>query len=620
MSPTNNRRSDPGGLSSEAVLVWVVVIAVVTIMGGLWVVMHLGHRLAGNGAAVPMNPFEVVFGLLGGSLAWPGTAGWAVLVGLAAVVMLLVVLIGMAVRRASRRRSRVDRAAEYMGRGHDVEGISQKQAAATAKRLGVRRPGMEEPARASGLRRLPRRKKESEWATGVPIGKTVAGGAPLFGSWEDMHVDIWGPRTGKTTSRAVPAILDAPGSVLVTSNKRDVVDATRDVRASAGGVWVFDPQGIAEEPASWWWNPLGYVTDEVKAAELAGHFAAGSRDPGAKTDAYFDGDGQDLLAGLLLAAALDRRPITDVYLWTTRPTDDTPADILKAHGQELIAAQVRGILKAPEKQRGGVYGTARQMASCLTNRQVAAWITPADPYRREFSPDAFVATGGGTLYSLSKEGRGTAGPLVTALTVAVVDAAERLAVKSPGGRLETPLLGVLDEAANVCRWAQLPSLYSHYGSRGIVLMTILQSWSQGVDVWGESGMKKLWSASNVKVYGGGVSEDGFLESLSKLIGDYDRLSSSTSHSKGQRTVSQQLHRERILDVADLGALPKGRAVVLASGSRPTLVTTQPWMTGPHREAVEASIRAHDPLAERTIATADSEHSRVEAELATKERA
>ena len=65
------------------------------------------------------------------------------------------------------------------------------------------------------------------------------------------------------------------------------------------------------------------------------------------------------------------------------------------------------------------------------------------------------------------------------------------------------MLGVLDEAANVCRWKELPNLYSHYGSRGIVLMTILQSWSQGVDVWGQSGMRKLWSAANVAVYGGG---------------------------------------------------------------------------------------------------------------------
>ncbi len=103
----------------------------------------------------------------------------------------------------------------------------------------------------------------------------MRGGQQLYGSWEDMHLDIWGPRTGKTTSRAIPAILDAPGAVLVTSNKRDVVDATRDVRAVAGPVWVFDPQGITLEEASWWWNPLSYVTDEVRAARLAEHFAAG---------------------------------------------------------------------------------------------------------------------------------------------------------------------------------------------------------------------------------------------------------------------------------------------------------------------------------------------------------
>ncbi|WP_307802681.1 TraG/TraD/VirD4 family protein [Cellulomonas dongxiuzhuiae] len=177
---------------------------------------------------------------------------------------------------------------------------------------------------------------------------------------------------------------------------------------------------------------------------------------------------------------------------------------------------------------------------------------------------------------------------------------------------------MLDEAANVCRWGELPNLYSYYGSRGIVLMTILQSWPQGVEVWGESGMKKLWSASNVKVYGGGVSEGTFLEDLSRPIGDYDRLSSSTSTGKGHRTVSQQLHRERILDVANLAAMPKGRAVVLASGARPTLIRTQPWMTGAHAPAVRASIAAHDPQAERTINEAQTELVAVAADTAAQE--
>lgn len=120
------------------------------------------------------------------------------------------------------------------------------------------------------------------------------------------------------------------------------------------------------------------------------------------------------------------------------------------------------------------------MASCLTNRQVAAWITPQGPAdtRPQSSPEEFLCAGlpsaagesaptkPGTLYSLSKEGRGTAGPLVTALTVAVVEAAEELAAQSAGGRLATPLVGVLDEAANVCRWRELPNLYSHAARAG----------------------------------------------------------------------------------------------------------------------------------------------------------
>lgn len=578
MSTPNNRRRDPGGFGAETLMLLVGIGGVVAAIVVLNVAVRLGHQLDGTGVELPSDPFAFTLGVILGRVPWPASATWIVAV-LLAIVLALVVLAIVGVVRYRKGRTRVDRASSYMGRGKDVEGLSKRNAQAQATRLGV------------------------TGSLGVPIGKTL-GQMPLYGTWEDMHIDIWGPRTGKTTSRAVPAVLDAPGGVLVTSNKRDVVDATRDVRAEAGPVWVFDPQGIALENPTWWWNPLSYVTDEVRAAKLADHFASGSRDPGAKTDAYFDPAGQDLLAGLLLAAALDVRPITDVYTWLTRPTEEEPIDILRRHGYDLTADQVRGVITAPEKQRGGIYGTAQQMASCLTNRQVAAWVNPqGNPdLRPQFDPAAFVRDGG-TLYSLSKEGRGTAGPLVTALTVAVVEAAEELAAGSAGGRLSVPLLGVLDEAANVCRWRELPNLYSHYGSRGIVLMTILQSWSQGVDVWGDSGMRKLWSASNVKVYGGGVSEDAFLESLSKLIGDFDRQASSVSSGRGGRSVNQQLHRERILDVADLAAMPKGRAVVLSSGNRPTLIRTQPWMTGPHAEKVKASIAAHDPQASRTIVEA-----------------
>jgi type IV secretory pathway TraG/TraD family ATPase VirD4 len=418
----------------------------------------------------------------------------------------------------------------------------------------------------------------------------------LWAGWEDVAVDVWGPRTGKTTSRAIPSILAAPGAVLATSNKRDVVDATRDVRARQGRVWVFDPQEIADEAPSWCWNPLSYVVDERRAAELADVFASCSREVGAKTDAFFDTAGQNLVAYLLLAAALEQRPLTQVYLWLTQPNNDEPAVSLREHGYAVIASALQAQINAPEKQRGGVFGTAQEMCSFMTNRGAMRWVVN-DPSRpvAVFDPHAF-AVSCDTLYSLSKEGKGSAAALVTALTLAVCEAAEDRAKRCRGGRLPVPLVAVLDEAANVCRWRKLPDLYSHYGSRGICLLTILQSWSQGVEVWGREGMRKLWSAATVKVYGGGVSEVEFLEEISKLIGDYDLLSRQATHGMRQgRSTSRSVRRERILDVADLGSLPPGRVVVFASGSRPVLARSVPWMTGADADAIRASIAAHDPV-------------------------
>lgn len=589
MSQPNNRRSDPSGNGTGAL---VFIFAVAILGGGTWASVYYGHKLEGTESSLPSDPFQLVIGLFTGDVLWPDAGLW-VAIGIGVGILALVALWLWLTKGGQKHRTRIDRSAQFMGTGKDIESMSKKSALATAERLGVKN------------------------SAGVPIGQHLLSGKPLYGSWEDMHIDIWGPRTGKTTSRAVPAILDAPGAVLVTSNKRDIVDATRGPRLEKGPVFVFDPQGITMEEPTWWWNPLSYVTDEVRASRLAEHFASGSREPGAKTDSYFDPAGQDLLAGLLLAAALDNRPITDVYLWLTRPSDERPVEILEEHGFELSSAQVGGVVALPEKQRGGIYGTAQQMAGCLTNRAIVRWVTalPGTDSRPKFNPADFVAAGG-TLYSLSKEGKGTAGPLVTALTVAVVEAAEELAVLSPGGRLQVPLVGVLDEAANVCRWRALPDLYSHYGSRGIVLDTILQSWSQGVEVWGESGMKKLWSASNVKVYGGGVSEVNFLQDLSKLVGSHDRLRTSTSAGRGNYSVSRQVQREVTLDVDALGAMPKGRALVISSGSRPTLIRTQPWMRGPHAEAVKASILKYDPQAARTLVEAENELARNDADLST----
>ncbi|MFP5315667.1 MAG: type IV secretory system conjugative DNA transfer family protein [Actinomycetes bacterium] len=566
-----NRRSTSGDYT-EAILLFAALGLILLLVGGAWVSVHWGSSIAGI-TPPPVHPVELMTGLMKREVPWPVQSS-VIAAGITAMVVAFIALSVVAAVKRSGRKARADKAARHLGRGKSLAAFSERGARATAQRLGV------------------------QDSPGIVVGSVVSTGQTFYQSWEDLSLDIWGPRTGKSSSRIIPAILDAPGAVVSTSNKRDVVDATRGVRGAAAPVWVFDPQKIAQEEPSWWWNPLSYVTDEEKAARLTQHFAVASRAPGSRPDAYFDPKAEDLLASMFLAAALDQRPITDVYVWITTQVSKDPVQILERHDYPLQAAGLEALITIAPKQRDGVFGTAEKMVQCLKSRNTLRWVAPATgstvttDSRFQFDPRQFAASRE-TLYVLSKEGLGTAAPLTTALTVAVAEAMEERAERH-GGRLNVPSLFALDELANVVRWAGLPDQFSHYGSRGIIVMGILQSWSQGVELWGESNMRKIWSAANIKVYGGGVAEDGFLRALSDLIGDYSYTSISHSSGKSGRSRSRQQSKERIFDVSNLAELDRGRALVLASGAPATLIKTRPWFTGRHKEAVETSITTYAP--------------------------
>ncbi|MGK9274390.1 TraM recognition domain-containing protein [Williamsia muralis] len=578
--------------SSEAPLIFGVLGVLAVVVGLGWSAL----KLAG-GQAVPANPLTAGGQLARGELQWTTAATvWVVLMVVVLGAVATLIAVWWFRRRGS--RTRVDSAVTHLAGARDLASLSRSAVTAKAKKLRVVMP---DPATCPYC------------SPGLPIGASLPGRTELFGSFEDMHIDIWGPRQGKSWSRVIPAICEAPGAVLATENKRGNLDHTRYVREQMGRkVWVFDPQGVANSQPEFYWNPLSYVTDEDKAESLAEQFADGSGDPGGRKDPYFDTEGQDLVANLILASALANEPITTVYERLTRRDRCAEAvRILHQHRYTQIAATLEARLALAAKQQDGIFGTALKMVHCLRSRQISQWITTSHGDPRPQLDLHQLVRGGETLYCLSKEGVGSAGPLIAALTVATCEAAEDIATASPGGRLPTPMLCALDEAANVVRWRRLPDLYSHYGSRGITIMTVLQNWSQGERVWGKEGMKQLWGAANIKVYGGNVSEDDFLEFLSKLIGDYDREHTSVSRSKSGDSTSRHISRERIFTVADLQALPRGRAVVLSAGNHATLIETVPWDRKPYAALVEESLRRYDPETSVPAAEPADKHARTE---------
>ncbi|MBY0170658.1 MULTISPECIES: type IV secretory system conjugative DNA transfer family protein [Micrococcaceae] len=561
--PRAGRRAQPG-MADTPWLVAAGTLGTALVLAAVWGAVGLAT------AGVPAGASLVdVFVLQGrGTVA---VSVWQIVALVAAVLMLaLLGLAGWKVMGGG-SSSRVDHLARSMSSRKDFREMGRVASTKNAARLHADAAG-----------------------PGVPLAKLTNGGQMLFASWEWVQTWIMGPRAGKTTCVCVPQIVETNGPVLATSNKRDIVDLTRGPRSEKGVVWVHDVQGIIGEPASWWWNPLSFVTSMERAEALTDVFVTSSTSVGAKSDAYFEADGKRLLSHMFYAAAVAHRPITDVFRWAQDPEDESPVRELRAAGHPDLAESLSKIQRLTPKQRDGVYGTCRPWVNVLSYEAVIPWIRDTGQVgRAEFDHREFVKTTD-TLYLISKEGAGTARAITGALTMALLMDAEEYAALKPAGRLSPPLMGVLDEVANVCRWSQLPDVYSHYGSRGIVLSSFFQGWDQGVEAFGKEGMRKLWNASNVRVAGSGLQDSDFLPFLSQVVGDRDvvRRTSSTQQ-RGGRSVSTSVQRERILDVSDLAAMPRGRAVMSTSGVPAALISLEHFSAKPYAQKMTESQRYYE---------------------------
>ncbi|MEU8132641.1 type IV secretory system conjugative DNA transfer family protein [Streptodolium elevatio] len=457
---------------------------------------------------------------------------------------------------------------------------------------------LESPSRmsrntAEGVRRVARDLGYGHLSSpGLYLGKSVRGDRELWSTWEDMYVEISGPGTGKTMSRAIPNIITAPGPVIVTSCKNHVVEATRALRERQGRTWVYDPQNVWGERPDWYFSPLQLIEGEMKEAmTVAGLFMSTQRQEHHRTDAYFEPAAQSLISLMLFAADAGRRPITDILRWLKRPDDDTPVNLIRDVDRHHLAVHAfEGLVALPVSQRAGVYGAATQYMSWLGVPGIIPWITPGEG-REEFPFVQFARESTDTLYVMSRTDDKTASPAVSAITAAVVVVGETGSAKMPGGRLRKPLLAVLDEPANVAQLQLWPNRYSHFGSRGVIVMTMLQSWAQGVDVWGADGMAKLWGAASVRVYGGGGTEARTIDDYALAAGKFEPGTVSTSHQipRLKGSYSRGSREEAILHPSDVANLPRGRLLIQMSGQRPILAKSEPWTEGPYADEIKRSI-------------------------------
>ena len=465
-------------------------------------------------------------------------------------------------------------------------GSRRRLAAAFAVNARADTVGLTPLARSSELGRL-HPDLRPETVTHDVVGTVIPRGPAIVSGWEDVELGIMAPRSGKTTCRAVPKLIAAPGPAVGTANKPDLYQATWALRAERGRVWRFDPQQITRAEQTFWWNPLTLVTDDESADRLAAQFVKAISANGG--DAFWSEAARELLTALLLAAATSRRSLRDVWAWLNRPTDDTPVLLLRDAGFTQVAAGLRGAQNGATDTREGIFQTARTGARCLRSEQILQWVTPPRAGLDELELRSFIGSTD-TVYLMSKDGAGSAAPLLAGFLDQLFETATA-AAEDNNGRLPIPLVAVIDEAANIAPWDRLPSVASYAGSLGFCFLAILQSWSQGVDVWGETGMRKLFGACTLKLLGAGIDDASFARDISTLVGQHEVESRSTNYSRGGRADTWSSQLRDVLPPDELRAMPKGAALVLVTGRRPLMVTLQPWYRSSLANRVSASIAA-----------------------------
>lgn len=513
---------------------------------------------------------------------------WAVTTLLLAMLVAGVAWTWMWLRRHNRKVETDPHRLAGIATAHEVK--TTASAKALLRRAGTLRPSLTTPTAED---------------VGYLLG--TSRGTGVWASVEDSILLIGPPRSGKTLHVVVNAILDAPGAVVTTSTRPENLTATLRARRRTGGpVAVFDPQHLAEGiPAGLRWSPVRGCEDPLTAMIRANGLAAatGLSSGGVESGGFWEGKTRTALQALLHAAALDGRPPAELFRWTLDPSAAAEAAaILNSNPYAAMGwgDSLGAMIDADPKTRDSIWQGVSLALAALADPRVLDAVTPGP--NEQFDPEAFL-TQQGTLYLLATGARaGASAALVAAFVEDLIETARRLAARSPGARLDPPLLLALDEIGNLAPLPSLPMLMAEGGGTGITTMPVLQSLAQARDRWSENQASAIWDASIVKIILGGASSSRDLQDLSTLIGERDEYTDSvTLGDRGTRSNQRSVRRVPILPPDRIRTLPFGTGITLLRSAPPIVTDLRAWPSRPDaaqlrsdRAELEALLRRPAP--------------------------
>ncbi|MEC3974575.1 type IV secretory system conjugative DNA transfer family protein [Amycolatopsis sp. H20-H5] len=370
---------------------------------------------------------------------------------------------------------------------------------------------------------------------------------------EDVTLRFGGPRSGKTGELAC-RILDAPGAVIATSTRTDLIDLTAKLREQHGPTYVFNPSGLGKLPSTITFDPLTGCGNPVTATHRASDLLPG--EGGSDEREHWVTQARRALAALMHAAAIGELAMSDVQSWVADP-ERAAEEVLRLlrRSEPAFEQTARQFLTTNDRTRSSI---------TTTIMPALAWLT--DPTARA------AATGGAfdvaelldsraTVYLLGAE-EGHTAPLVAALTAHLAREARRIASESLGGRLDPALTLVLDEAALVSP-VPLDLWTADMGGRNVTIHIGAQSRAQLRKRWGDTGCAAIMTNSATVLILAGARDGDDLQAYSLLTADRHEM--VESEDADGHVTGRTSQRVPVLSPGQIAQLPELHAVIVRRG-------------------------------------------------------
>lgn len=392
---------------------------------------------------------------------------------------------------------------------------------------------------------------------------------------------VGGSGTGKTRTYAVPNVLEAGCSMVITDPKGEILRKTGGFLKRAGyEVRVFD---LLNPDASFCYNPFRYVRDDKEVLQLITNLIQNTTPPHAQSsDPFWEKSETALLQALMLYLLHEAPPeeqnfgmvmelLGSAQVKEKDENFESPLDILferlAMRDPESIAVKQYGIYKqAAGKTAKSILVSIGVRLAAFNLPQIAR-LTMTDELHLDDLGERRVA-----LFCCIPDSDKSLNYLVGMVYTQLIQTLFYQADRVHRGRLPVPVHCLMDEFPNI----SLPkdsfqSALATMRSRGIFCSIIVQNIAQLKSMYKDS-WESLVGLCDEFLYLGG-NEQGTHKYVSELIGKETVETTSRSLSRGRSGSSSTSHQQTARDLMtpdEVRLLSNDKALLFVRGERPVM--------------------------------------------------